>query len=156
ARILRTNAEGAQILNGSASPLLGKSLFSFVAAYDIKRLREQLAAARQTNKPCAINLSIVRKGQPHPVELHIRRQLIGSELGYVAVVETTDHFQYSHNRYGPHQNDEAPSMHELVVNLSRAHTLKSMADSVANYCGKSFSGSAGMIFVGIDGDLQLV
>src|SRR5262249_48959565 len=72
------------------------------------------------------------------------------------VVETTDHFQYSHNRYGPHQNDEAPSMHELVVNLSRAHTLKSMADSVANYCGKSFSGSAGMIFVGIDGDLQLV
>jgi signal transduction histidine kinase len=156
ARILRTNAEGAEILNDSAARLLRKSLFSFVADSDIKRLREHFAVVRQTNKPCAINLSIVRNGQPRPVELHTRRQLVGSELGYVAVVETTDPLRDSHNSHGRHRKRETPSMHELVVTLSCAQTLKSMADSVANYCGKTFSGSTGMIFASVDGDLRLV
>ena len=49
-----------------------------------------------------------------------------------------------------------PSMHELVVNLSRAQSLRSMADTVADYCGRTFSSSAGLIFVERDGGLQLV
>ena len=49
-----------------------------------------------------------------------------------------------------------PSMHELVVNLSRAQTLRSMADTVAEYCGKTFPSSAGMLFIESDGTLQLV
>jgi len=47
-------------------------------------------------------------------------------------------------------------MHQLVMQLSRAQTLKSMADSTANYCSKIFRDSAGMVFVGPDGGLQLV
>src|SRR5262245_41350549 len=47
-------------------------------------------------------------------------------------------------------------MHELVVNLSRAQSLRSMADTVANYCGKTFCSSAGMIFIERDGGLQMV
>jgi signal transduction histidine kinase len=47
-------------------------------------------------------------------------------------------------------------MHDLVVNLSRAQTLRSLAKSVAYYCGKSLCSRAGMIFVECDGDLQLL
>jgi signal transduction histidine kinase len=48
------------------------------------------------------------------------------------------------------------SMHELVVNLSRAETLRSMADTVGTYCGTALRSPAGMIFVERDGDLQMV
>jgi signal transduction histidine kinase len=52
--------------------------------------------------------------------------------------------------------DGIPSMHELLVSLSRAQTLRSTADTVGNYCGKAFRSPAGTIFVERDGDLQLV
>ncbi len=66
ARILKTNEECAEMLNGAATPLLGRSLFGFVADSDIKRLRERLAASRQTDKPCAVHVSIVHKGKHFP------------------------------------------------------------------------------------------
>jgi signal transduction histidine kinase len=53
-------------------------------------------------------------------------------------------------------NDGAPSLHELVVSLSRAYTLRSVADIVGHYCRKAFGSPAGMIFVERDGDLQLI
>ena len=56
--------------------------------------------------------------------------------------ETQDGF----TRIGP--NADLRSMHELVINLSRAHTVKSMADTVANYCGKVFQSPAGAFYLG--------
>jgi signal transduction histidine kinase len=38
-------------------------------------------------------------------------------------------------------------MHQVVMQLSRAQTLKSTADSTAKYCSKVFRNSAGMIFI---------
>src|SRR6266850_45556 len=40
ARILKTNEECAEMLNGASTPLVGRSLFGFVADCDIKRLRQ--------------------------------------------------------------------------------------------------------------------
>lgn len=54
------------------------------------------------------------------------------------------------------KNITPPSMHELVVTLSRAQSLRSMAETVADYCGRTFCASAGMIFVEREGALQLV
>ena len=155
ARILKTNEECAEMLNGAATPLLGRSLFGFVADSDIKRLRERLAASRQTDKPCAVHVSIVHKGKHFPVEFRIRRQFVGDEIGYLAVIETADH---SAEARGPSAmgKDGAISLHELVVSLSRAYTLRSVADIVGNYCRKAFGSPAGMIFVEHDGDLQMV
>ena len=48
------------------------------------------------------------------------------------------------------------SMHELVIDLSCAQTVKSMADTVANYCGKAFRSPAGAIFVERNGDLEII
>jgi signal transduction histidine kinase len=56
---------------------------------------------------------------------------------------------------GPGKKISPPSMHELVVNLSRAQSLRSMADTVADYCGRTFCSSAGMIFIERDGGLQM-
>jgi signal transduction histidine kinase len=64
--------------------------------------------------------------------------------------ETQDGF----TRIGP--NADLRSMHELVINLSRAHTVKSMADTVANYCGKVFQSPAGAIFVERNGNLEII
>src|SRR6266581_2329785 len=48
------------------------------------------------------------------------------------------------------------SIHRLVIDLSRAQTLKSMADTVANWCGKAFRSPAGAIFVERNGDLEII
>ncbi len=48
------------------------------------------------------------------------------------------------------------SIHELVIDLSRAQTVKSMADRVANYCGKTFRSPAGAIFLERNGDLEII
>ncbi len=53
-------------------------------------------------------------------------------------------------------NADLRSMHELVINLSRAQTVKSMAETVANYCGKAFRSPAGAIFVELNGDLEMI
>src|SRR6266850_1457586 len=156
ARILRTNEECAEMLNGSATPLVGKSLFTFVTGSDTKRLRENLATARQTNKPCVVHLSIVQRGRYCPVELRVRRQLVGGEVGYAAVVDGADRLRDANAVTGLKGKANPPSMHELLLSLSRAQTLRSMADTVGNYCGKAFRSPAGMIFVERNGDLQLV
>src|SRR6266481_1201844 len=90
ARILRTNDECADMLDGSATPLVGKSLFSFVRGSDTRRLREFLAVARETSKPCVLHLSLARRGRYCPVELRLRRQLFGNDVGYVAVIDDAD------------------------------------------------------------------
>jgi signal transduction histidine kinase len=48
------------------------------------------------------------------------------------------------------------SMNDLFIGLSRAHTLRSMAEAVGTYCGKAFRSPAGMIFVERDSGLELV
>ncbi|HYR84201.1 MAG TPA: ATP-binding protein [Terriglobia bacterium] len=152
ARILRTNEECAEMLNGASTPLVGRSLFDFVADSDIKRLRERFAISRHTDKPCAVHVTIVHKGKRIPVEFRIRRQFVGSEIGYLAVIEG-DHSSDGSNSVG---KDGAPSLHELVVSLSRAYTLRSVAEIVGNYCRTAFGSPAGMIFIERDGDLQLL
>jgi len=64
--------------------------------------------------------------------------------------ETQDPF----NGTGP--TADLASIHELVINLSRTQTVKSMADTVANYCGKAFRSPAGAIFVERNGDLEII
>jgi signal transduction histidine kinase len=53
-------------------------------------------------------------------------------------------------------NADLRSMHELVINLSTAQTVKSMADAVSNYCGKALRSPAGAIFVERNGDLEMI
>src|SRR5579864_141134 len=45
---------------------------------------------------------------------------------------------------------------ELLVKLSHVNDLKSIGDTVADYCAKALGSPAGMIFVTQDGDLQLL
>jgi signal transduction histidine kinase len=155
ARIIRTNDECAEMLNGSGMPLSGQSLFSFVADSDTKRLRKHLAIVSQTDKPCAVALSILRRGRYSPVELRIRREVVGNDVGYVAVVDSLDQLRNA-NRFTRQGHGEDPeSMHELVVSLSRIENLRAMADVVGNYCRKVFRSPAGMMFIERDGDLHL-
>jgi PAS domain S-box-containing protein len=157
ARILGTNDECADLLDGTATPVQGKSLFTFVAPSDIKHLREHLSMARQTNRPCVVRLSIVQRGKVCPVELRIRRQLIGRVAWYVAVVRSADHLKNASSTPGLQwKKDDPPSMHELIVSLSYAQNLASVADIVGKYCGIALRSPAGMLFMERDGDLELV
>jgi hypothetical protein len=54
------------------------------------------------------------------------------------------------------RKNQPPSIEELALNLSQAHTLRSVADTVGLYCGKKFGCPAGMIFVERQGHLELV
>ena len=54
------------------------------------------------------------------------------------------------------RKNQPPSIEELALNLSQAHTLRSVADTVGHYCGKKFGCPAGMIFVERHGHLELV
>src|SRR5881397_3415658 len=65
-----------------------------------------------------------------------------------------DERQDPFNGTGP--TADLASIHELVINLSRTQTVKSMADTVANYCGKAFRSPAGAIFVERNGDLEII
>jgi len=154
-RILRANKEGVLILNGATAPVSGKPLINFVERSDVKRLREHLALASQTNKPCAITLSLVHEGKLRKVALRLRRQSVGKDIGYVGVIEADLPVQSMPNS-GQLEKNDSRRMHELVVSLTRAQTLKSMANSVAEYCGKTLSGSSGMIFVETDRNMQLL
>jgi signal transduction histidine kinase len=51
---------------------------------------------------------------------------------------------------------DSPCIHEVVIELSRAHSQQSMADTLGSYCAKAFRSPAGMIFLERDGGLQLV
>jgi PAS domain S-box-containing protein len=154
-RILRTNKACADVLNGSGSSLPGKSLFSLVAEGDIKQLREQLAIARHSNKPCVAYVSIVKGGKNHFVKLQIRRQFAG-EAGYVALVDGADQFRTGNGVPALKRRDDALSMHELVVALAPAQTLYAIGQTVGKYCSKAFHSPTGMMFLERDGSLQLV
>jgi signal transduction histidine kinase len=153
ARILTTNEECASLLNSTATPLHGKSLFAFVSGADIKRLREQLAVARQSNAPCIVQLSLLHRGKTYPVELRIRGQLMGRVAWYVAVIQSADYWRNAGLKW---KKETPPSMHELVVELSSADNLRSIADIVAKYCGKAFRSPAGMVFLERGGDLEMI
>jgi PAS domain S-box-containing protein len=156
ARILRTNQQCAHMLNGSATALVGKSLFRFVEGSHIKRLREHLVTARQTNRPFVVQLSLVHRGKRYPVEMRIRRQVIGSDTRFVAVVENASELHNATAMRNSNRKEDPRSMYDLLVNLSRAQTLESMGDAVGQYCGKAFGSPAGMIFLERDNNLQLV
>ena len=156
ARIVRANEECAEILNGSAAQLSGKSLFSFVAGTDIKRLRKYLGVARQTNKPSVVHVSIMNRRGNRRVELRVRRQLVGAEVGYMAVLDSMDQWRYANAITDLKRNGYALSIAELAIQLGHAHTLQSMADIVGTHCSKAFRSPSGMIFIEREGDLQLV
>jgi len=156
ARILRANQECAQLLNGGGTPLSGKSLFRLVSASDGKTLRESFTTARQTNRPCSVCVSILKRGKNYPVKMRIRRQPGGSESGYVAVVESANTSRTISNVLNGKHAEDSPLMRELVVNLSRAAHVRTMADMVGNYCRKAFDSPAGMLFAERDGALQIV
>jgi signal transduction histidine kinase len=120
-------------------------------------VRRQLAHFRETSKPFALHLSLVHGEQPLPVEMRIRGQHVApDQMEYLAVVlvspdrarviHTTPTLECMH----------APSLHELVVKLGRAQTVASVTQTLGDYCRKSFSSPAGLIFVERDGDLNLV
>src|SRR5436190_19637115 len=71
-RILRANAECEAILNGTGTPLTGKSVYNFITGSGIKHFRKQLDQCRDGNKPVALHLSLVNKQYSLPVELRIR------------------------------------------------------------------------------------
>jgi signal transduction histidine kinase/PAS domain-containing protein len=154
-RILRANEEGKRMLNAATSPVSGKSLFSFIARGDVKRLREQLSSASQTDKPSTIHLSIEHGGKLRNVALRLRRQVFGKEIGYIGVVEDNGHVR-AMAASAEADKRHSRRMHDLVVSLTRAQTLKSMANSVAEYCGKTLGGSSGMIYVESDGNMRLL
>jgi signal transduction histidine kinase len=155
ARILGTNQECAEMLNGSGVPLRGKSLFTFVADSDIKRLQEQLALVRQTTNPRAVRLRFVKKGKSYPVELRIRRESIGKEIGYIATVDRADQIETVDNPSSI-SGESGAALNELLLQLSRAQTLKSTSELVVSYCGKVFGSPSAMIFVENGADLQLI
>jgi signal transduction histidine kinase len=153
ARILRSNSECLRMLNGGGA-LSGRSLFGFLAGVDIRRLRDHLTIVRQTDKPQHVHLSIVHNGSSHPIELWTRRQLLGGQIRFLAVME-------SPARAAPDfvtlpAQERLPSADDLMVNLSNAATLKSVADTFGNYCRESFTSPAGMVFVERGGELELI
>src|SRR5262245_34205852 len=154
ARILRTNEECAQMLNGGTR-VVGKSLFAFVANTDVEALRKHLATARETDKPSVMHISLMHKGRRCPVEIRIRRQPLGDDAGYLAVVLERDPSRNPSLPVFPRKRT-APSFEDLVANLSRARTLASVAQIVGVYCSKAYASPAGMIFVERDGHLQIV
>jgi PAS domain S-box-containing protein len=155
ARILETNREAAEMLNRPTT-LRGRSLFTFVAGSDVKRLREHLANVRQTNKPGTISLTFVQKGKQSHVELRIRPHSNGSKTAYVVMVESANQLRDFHSISSRTSANGQPTQHELVVNLNRAQTLKSVADTVVSHCGKAFGSLAAMIFLERSGNLQLI
>src|SRR5262245_60545736 len=156
ARILGANEECAQLLNGGGTPLSGKSLFRLVSASDGKTLRESFTTARQSNRSCSVCVSILKRGKNYPVKMRIRRQPGGPEGGYVAVVESANNSRTITNVPNGKRPEDSPLMRELVVNLSRAAHVRTMADMVGHYCRKAFDSPAGMLFAERDGALQIV
>lgn len=65
-------------------------------------------------------------------------------------------FVKSLGQYDPIGQDGARSLAGFLVDLSRADTLKSVAETVGDYCNKAFRSPAGMLFVEHKGDLRLV
>jgi signal transduction histidine kinase/PAS domain-containing protein len=154
-RILRSNNECVRLLN-SDTPLAGRSLFGFLASIDIQRLRDHLAAVRRTNKPQHVHLSIAHKGTFRPFGLWTRRQLLEGQVRYAAVIEPFRELRDVSDSFHLRHEDTPAALYDLMVNMSNAHTLKSVVDTFVNYCRQRFSSPAGMVFVERAGDLELI
>jgi len=153
ANILRTNKECDIAMNGSERPILGNSLFNFVADSDVDRLREQLISCSHTDKATVIGVLI--KGRGSPVELRIRRQLIGKDIGYLAVLlnSAADSGALAPRRPG----EQSPmSFEDLSTSLNRAYTLSSVVQLVGEFCSVALASPEGMIFVEHEGKPHLV
>ena len=156
ARIVRANEECAEMLNGFSTPLIGKSLFNFVPDSDTRRLHEYLGIARQTNKPCVVHTGIANRGKYYPVELRLRRQFVGADIGYLAVLDGAEEWRDLNTVTNQRGLRNGQSIDELLVKLSHVDDLKSIGDTVAECCGKALCSPAGMIFVRQGGDLELL
>jgi signal transduction histidine kinase len=154
-QILRSNNECVRMLNGG-TPVIGRSVFDFLARADIKRFRDHLAAVRQTDKPQHVQLSIFNKRRFLPLELWTRRQLVGGQMSYVGVIEPSEESRHASNSLSSSREGTLASLHALVVSLNNAHTLKSVADAFGDHCRQQFNSPAGMVFIERDGDLQLI
>jgi len=150
ARILASNQECGLALDPAGKPVIGKSLFSFISSTDAHRLREHLAVCRRSDKVSSLAVTLVRKGARLPVELHLRRKAVGNETGFLAVMLD------SSNHFVAQSGNPSGSLHELLVKLSRAHTLMSVVQIVAAYCRRVLASQAGMIFMERDGKLLAV
>src|SRR5262249_22791566 len=95
-------------------------------------------------------------GKQSPVELRIRPYSNGSKTAYVVMVESANQSQDLNGTSSRTLANGQHALHQLVVNLSRAQTLKSVADTVASYCGKAFGSLAAMIFLERSGSLQMI
>ena len=153
ARILRTNRECNIVLDPDGKPVLGKSLFSFIAASDVQRLREHLAVCRRTDKPSTISVSIAHNAMQVRAEFLIRRQSAAEDMGFSVVVLERDHGNLVAFNGGPKERDM--QLHELLIGLSGARTFMSVVQIIGNYCNRALGSPAGMIFIERDGKLQL-
>jgi len=153
-RIIRTNQACAKMLNRDSTFLAGKSLFTFIAGSDIRRFRAELADLR-SGEPGLVSLTIVHQGKCCPAELHIRRHIVGREIGYVAVIDAQGYFQNKQSSMVSMSKDGSVSLHDLFMHLSSAHTIDALRDVVRNYCITAFNSPAGMIFVESRGNLEL-
>ncbi len=152
--ILRTNKECSRALSDNGRPILGRSLFNFVAASDVPRLRKQLAICSRQDEPGTIGTLI--KGKDSPVELRIRRHFVDGEEGYLAVLLEGADEPESRTELRRHSNGYPPSLEELCWSLNRAYTLTSVVQVIGEYCSVTLSSPEGMIFVEHEGKLQLV
>ena len=158
-RILRANAECEAILNGTGTPLTGKSVYNFITGSGIKHFRKQLDQCRDGNKPVAVHLSLVNKQYSLPVELRIRKEYSASnQEEYLAVVLTSPERERARviHTAPTMESVHAPSLHELVVRLGRAQTVAAVSQTLGDYCRKSFASPAGLIFIDRGGELNLV
>jgi signal transduction histidine kinase len=153
ARILRTNRESNIVLAPDGKPVLGKSLFAFISASDVQRLREHLAVCRRTDKPCHISVSIAHNASPFRVELLIRRQSATEDTGFSVVALERSHGNVVTLDGG--RTEREMQLHELLLKLSRAHTFMSVVQIIGNYCSRALDSPAGMIFIERKGQLQL-
>src|SRR5215510_1467440 len=133
ARILRTNMECSVLLDPVGKPVLGRPLFDFISDSDAQRLRERLAICRNTDKPCALPVSINHKGERFPIEFRIRRQVAGNQIGFVAVVLQNTHSSSSIAVRGGIQKDHATLFHQFVIELSNAQNFMSVVETIRSY-----------------------
>ncbi len=154
-RIVRTNKTAAGMLNGSSTPLIGKSFFNFVERADIDPLRIQIAAARRHGTPSVVSVTIVHKGKRYPAEFRIQYNPTEKEVRYVAVLENTDGSNAAAARMIGRNGVQ--SLFGLFTDLSAAPpALNSIGDAVCKYCSKVFDSPAGAIFLQKESNLETV
>jgi signal transduction histidine kinase len=153
ARIVGTNEKCAEMLNGSATRLRGKSFFRLLSRDDSKRLRASLLTAGRGSQPHTIRLSIRDGIDSHPVDMSLRRQLIGDGVTFSAVVEPVED---AHPAKDNTSQPDSGSITKLLLDLGGAAHLQSMGEIIGNYCRQEFDSPIGMMFVQQNEELQLI